>query len=507
MGLLLDDAHYLSAAQALARGEGYIDPVLPGSPPQTKYPPGYAWLLTWICWWSPVFPAQLSLILLHSWFWVTASIPLLVWVFQEEFGVNFATAIFFAALHTINPFVVLAGVTALSEAPFLFFLLTSVLLASLASKRNSAALAAGAGLAGMGAFLLRTAALAWLPAMVAAFLLRRQYRLAGLAAMIMTPAIVAWQLWVATHRPINPDPVMAFYLDYTGFYRMNIGVQDLLSVLRLNTFALLNSIGRMIWFTEDTTGGMAYRHAIVVVLVLYGNIRLALRRRISFLQWYALFSLPLILVWHFPPNERFLLPLLPLLIGGAAEALRPLVSDLRILASKRGDPQRIAATGILAGLIAMVGWICWQNVDASFGLHREVLARDHGRLEELRPVYQWARSHLGPDARVLAFQEGRFYLWTGREAINPPRPTRTYYRERTDEALQFFLSYATIAMHHGLGYLLRTPWDLEGDLPAQERSQYFAALDRDSSLEPVFSTGEGIVLYRIALREHPAGMR
>ena len=38
-------SHYFSAARSLAEGGGYTLPSVPGAPPQTKYPPLYAWLL------------------------------------------------------------------------------------------------------------------------------------------------------------------------------------------------------------------------------------------------------------------------------------------------------------------------------------------------------------------------------------------------------------------------------------------------------------------------------
>src|SRR5262249_20240384 len=61
-GQCQDDAIYGATAKALAEGEGYRQIFLPGSPPQTKYPPLYPALLAilWSAW--PDFPANLLLL-------------------------------------------------------------------------------------------------------------------------------------------------------------------------------------------------------------------------------------------------------------------------------------------------------------------------------------------------------------------------------------------------------------------------------------------------------------
>ena len=62
-GLSEDDAIYLSSAKALAQGQGYILPSVPGTPPATMYPVLYPWTLSWIWHWNPNFPANLSYVI------------------------------------------------------------------------------------------------------------------------------------------------------------------------------------------------------------------------------------------------------------------------------------------------------------------------------------------------------------------------------------------------------------------------------------------------------------
>src|SRR5580704_9575049 len=50
-GLSEDDSIYLSSARALANGHGYLLESVPGSPPATKYPVLFSWLLSWTWRW------------------------------------------------------------------------------------------------------------------------------------------------------------------------------------------------------------------------------------------------------------------------------------------------------------------------------------------------------------------------------------------------------------------------------------------------------------------------
>src|SRR5262245_47733133 len=60
-GLTEDDSIYLSSAQAIANGHGYVLASVPGTPPATKYPPLFPFVLSLIWRWSPTFPQNLSL--------------------------------------------------------------------------------------------------------------------------------------------------------------------------------------------------------------------------------------------------------------------------------------------------------------------------------------------------------------------------------------------------------------------------------------------------------------
>ncbi|MFZ0882545.1 MAG: hypothetical protein WAN14_04040, partial [Candidatus Acidiferrales bacterium] len=59
-GLTQDDTVYFSSANALAEGQGYILPSVPGTPKATHYPVLYPWILSWVWRLNPSFPSNLT---------------------------------------------------------------------------------------------------------------------------------------------------------------------------------------------------------------------------------------------------------------------------------------------------------------------------------------------------------------------------------------------------------------------------------------------------------------
>ena len=67
LSAMSDDGIYLVGAKSLAEGAGYHIQSLPRQPYQTKYPPLYSWLLSWIWKASPGFPSNLPVAAFFAW--------------------------------------------------------------------------------------------------------------------------------------------------------------------------------------------------------------------------------------------------------------------------------------------------------------------------------------------------------------------------------------------------------------------------------------------------------
>ena len=78
---------------------------------------------------------------------------------------------------------------------------------------------------------------------------------------------------------------------------------------------------------------------------------------------YALFGLISVLIlilWHFPPNERFVLPLLPLVLAGLVTEFEQLYANIRAAFRHKDRSQRVAAGifGVGVWLVVVAGSRC-----------------------------------------------------------------------------------------------------------------------------------------------------
>ena len=117
-GRFHDDSIYLSSAKALAGGEGYVMPSVPGEPPQTKYPPLYPWLLSlvWHIW--PSFPQNLV-----PAFWINAlagaAFFLVCFLVLRQLGIGQGPALGLAAVCGLHPTTLHLATTLLSDLLFM----------------------------------------------------------------------------------------------------------------------------------------------------------------------------------------------------------------------------------------------------------------------------------------------------------------------------------------------------------------------------------------------------
>ena len=54
----------------------------------------------------------------------------------------------------------------------------------------------------------------------------------------------------------------------------------------------------------------------IAVGMIAGVVRLLRRPGAALYGWFCLFYSAMLLIWHYPPNERFVLPMFPLLLAG-----------------------------------------------------------------------------------------------------------------------------------------------------------------------------------------------
>ena len=130
------------------------------------------------------------------------------------------------------------------------------------------------------------------------------------------PFLVGWTAWAHLHRITTADPELTFYTDYLGFQFLNVGWHNILPVISTNFRELLAGIGNLAIPRLSESLFLKVATALAAVAMVGGVWRLAKRGQFRHYALFGSVSVAILLVWHFPPNERFVLPLYPLLLAG-----------------------------------------------------------------------------------------------------------------------------------------------------------------------------------------------
>lgn len=290
---------FVIGARALTSGR-YCVLTSPGCPALTSIDPGWAWMLAPLAALTenPAPFQVLSALLL-------ALAPAGVWLWLRR-RADGRVALLAAALFASCPLVLEQSGVVMSEVPFVL-----LLLGALAASESGLPAAAG----GLNALLLltRTAGLAALPGLLLPF--ARKPRRAALAAVPPALAAAGWWAWCLSKRG-------------------TVGKFDLLpstyagrAVLKPFAVALAN-----LPFYLKTAGGCflppglaggalaALLGAALAAAALRGLVLVLRRRRDDPAAWALAGSALLLSVWGWQ-YERYLLPLLPLLLWALAEGL------------------------------------------------------------------------------------------------------------------------------------------------------------------------------------------
>jgi len=474
LGYFHDDGLYWVCAKSLAEGGGYRIESLPGSPAQTKYPPLYPLLLAGVWKAAPRFPANLPAAVALSWLALAAFLPL-VRAALVDLGVRGAAAWGLTAALALSPYYALCGFSLLSELPFACLFLSALLLLTRARSPGMAALA---GVAASAAFLTRSAGLVLLAGAAAAFLPRRQWRQAAAFAAAMLPSLLGWTLWTHAHRAVSTDTMTLFYTDYLGFWAREVSATGLPLVLWTNLDSLLSAIGGMVIFgLPDSLAGKTIAR-LLAVAALVGLARLWRRSRAAPYLWTTAGYLAVLLAWNYPPDQRFLTPVFPVLLAGLYAELRRLATRLRAAFSSGGAADRAVAAA-LAALLAAAGAAAVAGALAGlFVALPRFLDEQRAHLAQRRPAYDWIASHTPSDAAALAYFDTELYLYSGRKACFFVIPSGLAYAGDKAASERYYSSVVTYARAHQLTYIVLTPHDLHAELPEPERGSALAEIRR-----------------------------
>lgn len=491
-GQLHDDTMYLVSAKSLAAGHGYRIESLPEAPPQTKYPPLYPLLLS-IAWRvTPDFPGTLPLAGWLSWLALPAIMAQLGWLFLRM-GFARGKTWLLLSLFALNPYVILFSSQLLSELWFLAFVLAAMAAMERAREVGSVrwAVAAG-GLAGL-AYLTRSAGIALFAGGALYLWMRRERRLARYFAASAAPFALGWMIWVRLHQTPTNDPELLYYLDYFRYELYAVSWADLPVVLWKNADGLLAGLGGLL--LPKLTGSLFEKiiAQVLAVAMISGVVRLLRRGSAVLFGWFAAFSVLLLLVWHFPPNERFMLPLFPLALAGLLVEGEHFASLLAASRRHKDRGQR-ATGGIMLGFAGLFAFALGAvQIYVAF-LYLPEDARTHRADSEHRAAsYRWLAANTPPDAAVLSADDGLVYLHTGRKAMRRPVPPFLWYREDHPGTVAWLGAPEEFARRHGLNYLDFAGADVSLGIGDEDSAAITQKLASSADLQPVMQQGKATI--------------
>jgi hypothetical protein len=489
-GYLHDDGIFYVSAKSLASGNGYRIESLPEDAAQSKFPPLYPAFLSLVWRLNPKFPSNLSLATVASWLALLACLWLARLLYKGS-GFTPTKLWISMALLGLNPYMILFGTRLFSEIPFTALVLATFLVAR--RPGNRAILYAGSFAAA--AFLTRTAGIAVVASVLTLLLLRRDYLRAKLFALVTLPVILAWGFWSGTHHATG-DLTLTYYTNYLGFQFANVGWDNILVVLWKNADQILYSIGSLIIpkVVENTLVKMLTD--VVAVAMIMGVVRMARKGTLVDYAVFSIFSTAILLVWHYPATERFVLPMFPLLAAGLVTEAEHLWAMLRLAMHNQKRDQRIA--GYLFGAVVAAVFLAALalQVYVSFFYLKDSADSKRIALAARRADYQWIAANLPSNAAVLSYDDPLLYLYTGHRGNYLPMMPRWWYAEDKHSTVDAYRNLEEYCRARGLAYIYFSQEDLSREAGEEERLAVEKILQTNAALTPVYSSTSGTV-YRV----------
>jgi hypothetical protein len=465
LGFYHDDSIYWVSARSLATGNGYRIQSLPGEPYQTKYPPLYPALLAGIWKLDPRFPANLPLATLFAWL-LTPLFLAVLWRWLGEYGFSLSERCVLILLAGLSPVVVVFSFSLMPELLFTALLLASLIFAERAMKPETPRwLALIAGICAALAYLAKSIALPLLLTVPLCFLLRKRFAKAALFFSAMLPAVVGWQWWVMRHLTHAWDLVTLYYTNYTGYQLYNVPLHDLPLVIWYNLDGFLQGAGKLLIF--DLPYGSKHLERVIAIAAIAGCVRLTMRTRALQYPLAALGMTAILLVWHFPPDQRFVFPLYPLLLAGLATEVRNLCGALQFAWSKPAFADRFVVAGFGTLLAGVAAFALFCTVFGLVHVIPDLFATYRADFQAREQAYEWIARNVPRDANVYAYQDPVMFLYTGRKACRLPIPPKFLYHADDSGIDKLMGSMADFARGYQLDYLLLTPDDYYRDLNAK----------------------------------------
>lgn len=476
-GSIGDDALYLSSARALANGKGYILPSFPIPMKASKYPEMYPLLLSTVWKVDPHFPGNVKVAVGLTLGFGCLALLFAFLLLRRWTGLGDWPALAAVALCAFTGSFLELSASVMTDVPFMAVLLGAIWMAEWRNRKNWGIVGAGL-LAGLSVGL-RSLGVAAIGGIGLVLLLNKDFRKLLWFSVAAAP-LTLLSLWLAlgamfhsggTRLAVGLDgtgwtQTLCYYSSYACSWRMGVTTPRVLeAVILTNLKSVIQEPGLYLFSPLVASNAL---WSVVLVTLLSIAAYAGIVRRVRADGWKPLtvtflFFLPVILAWPYTP-ERFLLTFLPLFFGGLFVEGRHLTS----LVARRLRPPIRAAERVAAGALAVAGLAIAATVAVNYtyaipSQAASVAASEKQMLAAKRGAYAWIRKHAGPDARIVSYDSGLTYLYTGR----PSLPATTCLSQA------FYLNDARYA-EHDAAHLT--------DVPRHIGASYWLATDADYAL-------------------------
>jgi len=494
LGQYHDDGLYWTAAGSLAEGHGYRIKSLPEEPFQTKYPPLFPLMLSAIIRLCPSNSESLPSATLLAWIMLPAC-AILAFRSGADLGLGPIQKLLLASTLALNPVAALLSTKLLSELTFCCLLISSLILIEDSLRTNCGLGVFAAGICAGMAYLTRSAGLVLLASGPVYLIVRNKRRWAVWYCVAGLPAVAGWSIWSHAHRSSAPD--ILYYTDYLGLHLHLMSFRDLPRLLAINSAHLIRSVGGLILFNLHNTVWERFVGAILGFTAILGVVGLGRRSGLKLYHIFAMGYAVMLVSWHFPPTERFLFPVFPLIVAGFLFAMTQTVHSADAIWRTGKLRERLGAAAVCCTLILFLTAVAG-NTAAAFAWDFPAYTREQRRFRNsCDRAYAWIRANTSRRANFLAYYDTNLYLGTGRHAQRPFVSVMPFYRGNREESWQDVRAIPVFARAHGFQYYFSTLLDFNsGELLPAERQGVETLLKESGDFEKVYAAN-GISVYRV----------
>ena len=512
LGFYHDDLIYFTTAKAIAAGQGYVIPSFPGVLPQTKYPILYPLILAtvWRIW--PAYPQNLQAAIAVS-IAIACAFLVLSYGFFRAAGLSQWLSLSAVGVIGMHPGLALLAGNLLSDYLFATLMLASAMTADAMINRPESDRFWGATtgvLLGL-ILLVRSAGIGIAGGILLYAALHRRWR--ATSRLVMALLLIVSMGTLATKLagsqyvpagtgvpPVGFQHVLAYYCSYIQMWRLSVPNASVFGSMIWNNLRwLMLAPGNYFILAGSSLPQNTLTTALallVTTMSVGGVVRWFPSTRYRAIIFIFLGSFPILLLWNYPIYDRFLIPFLPLIVLGVIVEVRRVMRV--ILNGLQSDPMdRIAAlpvAGVLLALVLVAGYNYWHYRSDLMELSRHRVKLN----TERREVYDWISQHTSASARIIAYEDGLVYLYTGRQSVRPVAiTTECYYQPERTRCVSDFSEMGTWLGYVSAMYWLSDTDDLEFEGQRRFRPEVQKHIaDLKAIMRPIFVSSKGsVILY------------